>query len=342
MSRKPNIIHGSTGYRLDDEQMALWQNVEHVMLTVSKAAGSGQLVSLDHREPESPSKYGYTRGHATPKYAQRCASKSLNAFQRLLGYCAYSMAGYLSTEPLGPDFAFYSDRQISHFYQKLDPKNPDVHILAKLLFSSLWKMRRSHNHTGVVVAYEDDYDYAAVGRMLGQNVPVYVAWPGPGINPYMRFRRHHLLKDFIPQPEHLKALESPPTLQPAAVSSRPAVNYGVPPTAKVTRTYDHPLDYVTERLEKIKGQLEQSPDKQRMLDRLASASKRPSLGKAAFFRFDSITVVDEQTGQKKVCWTRNSLSKSEAREYFDDDHRSNLWYALLIPPTPPPLMSFQV
>jgi hypothetical protein len=270
VSRNPDIIYDGTGYRLNDEQMALWQSIEFVMLTVSKAAGSGQLVSLEHQEPEPPSSYGYTQGHAQSKFAKKCVIKSLNAFQRLLGYCAYSVAEPTSLAPLSAHARFFSDRWVSDLYQKFDPKNPDVHTLTKLLLSTLWKMQSSGNHAGIVLNYEDDYDYSTLECMSWRNVPVYVAWPGPSMNPYTRFRRHHYLKDFLPKPEQFKALESPPTLQPATVpafvAETPAVRYGIPPTPEDTKTYNRPVNYVTQRLQEIPEQLEQSSNKQSMLD----------------------------------------------------------------------------
>ena len=326
----PEIIHGKTGYRLNDEQMALWQNVEFVMLTVSKAIGSGQLVSLDHREPEPPSSYGYTLGHARPEFAKKCAIKSLNAFQRLLGYCAYSLAGAISLAPLGPHARFFSDTWVSDLYKKLDTKEPNVHILTKLLLSTLWKMRSSGNHTGVVVAYEDDYDYLAVKHMVQSNVPVYVAWPAPNVNPYTKFHQHHHLSDFLPKPEDFEALERIPTSQPAIIPTLPTIRHGIPSASKNERTYDHPIDYVKQRLQQIPGQFETSPDKQAMLDRLASARRAVNLGGAKLFRFDSVTVVDQQTGQNKECWTRTLLSKHDARELLEGSDRENLWYVSFI------------
>lgn len=336
MSRQPDIIYDGSTYRLNAEQMALWQNIEFVMVTVSKATGSGHLVSLEHREPHPPSSYGYTRSHSQLKFARKCVLKSLNAFQRLLAYCSYSITQSGLSSTLGPYARFYSDSLVSEFYNKFDPQSPDLHILAKLLLSTLWKMRCYGNYTGVVINYDDDYDYVAVTNMFHSNVPIYVAWPGPNINPYENFRQHHHLKDFIPNPELFKALESPPTLQPAAVPTLPAIRYGVPPAPHVATIYDHPTDYVKKRLQEIPNQLETSPNKQSMLGRLASARRFSGLGRAKLFRFDSITVTDEETGQEKVRWTRTLLTKHEAKQCFDDVDTSSIWYALFIS-SPPPL-----
>ena len=331
MSRQPSIVHDKSGYRLNNEQMALWQNVEFVMSTVSKAVSSGQLISLEHREPEPPSSFGYTRGHTQLKFAQKCALKSLNAFQRLLGYCAYSIAGSNSLQPLGSYAGFYSDRGISDLYKKLDTDNPDIHILTKLLLSTLWRMRSSGNHTGVVVTYGEDYDYHAVNRMLANSVPVYVSWPGPNVNPYAQFHQHHNLKDFLPKPELFEALERPPSPQPEAVFTLPAIRYGVPPAPKDKRTYDHPADYVRKRLLEIPEELERSPDKQRMVNRLASAARLSSLGSATFFQFECTIVTDRQTGREKKCWTRASLTKSEAKDMFEATEGCNVWYVPFVP-----------
>ena len=146
-------------------------NVEEMAYYFGGPKGKG-ICELDHREPEPPSSFGYTWGHTQLKFAQKCALKSLNAFQRLLGYCTYSISGCTSLQPLSLHAAFYSDRGISELYQKLNPNNPDVHILAKLLLSMLWKMCFSGNHTGVVLAYNDNYDYVHVSTAMMEQLDV--------------------------------------------------------------------------------------------------------------------------------------------------------------------------
>jgi hypothetical protein len=327
MSRSPDIIHDGSGYRLADDEMSMWKNVEHTMLVVSKAMGSGQTTSLEHREPDPPSQYGYTRSHVQLKFAQKAVLKSLNAFQRLLAYCCYTVAGAPSLDSIGTENErFYSPTFVSHLYRKLDPKQPDVHILAKLLMSSLWQVRTASNFTGVVVSHLEEYDYVAVLKMLRNNVPVYVSWPSTGLNPYTKFRQHHLLKQFYPTPEQLEALNRLPAPQPA-VAPAPGIRYGVPPTS--SRTYNHPLDYVNERIKVIPAELEKSPSAQSMRDRLASAMRNVSLGSAAYFWFEPATGVDGLTGQEKICWARVKLSKHNARRDFDSAPSRYLWYAPL-------------
>lgn len=309
----------------------MWKNVEFVMITVSNALSSGRLDPLQFKDPHYPSDYGYMRNHTQSKFAQKALTKSLNAFQRLLGYCAYAMGFMTESATLGSYGRFYSDTWVSELYKKLDFKDPDVHILAKLLLSTLWQMGKSGNHAGVVVPYERECDYRAVITMFYANVPVYVAWPGPGTNPYTQYSRHERLQDFIPKPEHFEALERSPIPEPATTltlaASTSVVRYGIPPAFDFSRTYDHPTDYLKLRLEVIRVDFKESPNRGVMSSLLKSASKRANIGSAKLFRFESIDVIDEQTGQEKQRWVRTVLTKAEAQSWFESADDNHLWYA---------------
>lgn len=228
MSHSPEIVHDGSGYSLNEQQMLMWKNVEFVMVTVSNALSSGQIVSLEFQRPHFPSEYGYTRSHTQLKFAKKALTKSLNAFQRLLGFCAFSMNTNPTSAPLGPYGRFYSDSWVSELYKMLKFNDPDVHILAKLLLCTLWRMRVSGNYTGIVVGYNTQYDYPTVRMMFHADVPVYVAWPGPGVNPYARFRQHHALEDFVPTAKQFEALERPPIPE----------HHGVDPSPKGSQAYD--------------------------------------------------------------------------------------------------------
>jgi len=106
--------------------------------------------------------------------------------------------------------------------------------------------------------------------------------------------------------------------------------YEIPITAKHTPTYDHPLDYIKLRLQNIPAELDQFPDRQAMLDRVKSASEFPGLGFAEYFRFQTITVIDEQTGLEKIRWARIQLTGRDALQDFESVDDRNLWYAPFI------------
>jgi len=209
MALRPDVIHDGSGYKLRDDQMSLWQNIEYVMVIVSELLGSRQLVSLNHQVPHYPSRYGYTRSHTQEKFARKAVLKSLNAFQRLLAYCSYCMTGVVCRDPVAESRGFYSgDYGVSDIYKALDPKQPDLHILTKNLLSSLQDITTSRNFTGIVINHTEGYDYCAVEHMVHHGVPVYVSWPDSGSNPYINYHQHQKLKDFYPTPEHFAALES--------------------------------------------------------------------------------------------------------------------------------------
>lgn len=318
LSYSPDIIHDGHGYRLKPEEVTLWQNIEYTLLAVSAALSPGQLTSLNYHEPEPPSAFGYARSHSQLKFAKKCVIKSLNAFQRLLGYCSYIAA---ESEPFETNRAqFYSDAWVSDLYHKLEPRRQqELHITTKRLLYTLWDVRKSRNFTGVVVGYDKEYDYPAVRRMEAYGVPVYVAWPNPESNPYIPFYQHHLLAHFLPPAELFRDLEA----VPAARTS--VVRYGIPPAPKDSATYDHPMDYVRLRFEKIPAELENHPHKQSMMDRLASARKSASLGSAQFYEFDQVTVPNKQTGQQRERWTRALLTKHQAKEWFEYAEGRHLW-----------------
>jgi len=62
--------------------------------------------------------------------------------------------------------------------------------------------------------------------------------PDPISNPYATYRQHHMLKDFHATPEHFALQSLTPVLDTAMT------RHGIPPTAKHTPTYDHPLGNV--------------------------------------------------------------------------------------------------
>lgn len=89
MSTDPLIIHDKSGYRLTDEEISLWRNVEYVIWTSALALQNGLCFPLEQQVPFPPSKYGYAQRHSQERFARKCALKSLHAFQRLLAYCSY-------------------------------------------------------------------------------------------------------------------------------------------------------------------------------------------------------------------------------------------------------------
>lgn len=93
--------------------------------------------------------------------------------------------------------------------------------------------------------------------------------------------------------------------------------------------YNHPMDYVNRRLLEIPAQFDRSNDKQRMLDRLRSALKHTSIGKARYFKFEQTTFTDTQ-GQEQQYWARNLLTRHYALQDFQAVDNSELWYELLI------------
>jgi hypothetical protein len=320
MSQYPDIIHDNLGYKLKDEEIRLWANVEFVMLKTIEILQHNKLRSLVHQKPPSPSTYGYMKGHAQAIFAKKVVRKSLNAFQRLLGYCSYSMAGA-------------SSNCDSDIYNRFDMNGVEVHILAKTLLATLSEIKAAANFTGIVVDYTEAYDYPAVTRMLNHGVPVYVRWPGNGrLDVYSAYHQHHNLHEFRPDPKVLDELRNPtPISKPLAIAPRPAI-HSQRIGAKTSKTYNHPMEYLRQRLEEIPTEFcHLTPEKQKSAeDRLRSAREFRNMGGAKYYKFESYTIVDEETGKEKECYIRELLSKAEAKSDFEDTDNRQLWYVPLI------------
>lgn len=325
MSTNPNITHNGSGYKLDDEQISLWGNIEYVLCAAISAIGAGRICPLEQREPFRPSEYGYMLTHSQLKFAKKCMTKSLNAFQRLLGYCSYLIASrtYKSTEtnPNNPEPSL--EQLFSVVYSRLDSTARNSHILAKHLFRTLSEIHASRNFAGIALRCTGQYDFPAVNAMYRYGVPVYVSWPSTGRNPYHSLHQGHYIKRWIPSslPE---APEQTPTL-PTSVTTPPPLDpppiYGTQPFAKKVQTYGHPMDYVNERVKKIPMELENSPHKQAMLDRLQSSKSFANLGSAKYYRFESTTVHD---GQKER-WFRELLTRHDALRDLELTDSCHLW-----------------
>ncbi|KAF9782439.1 hypothetical protein BJ322DRAFT_1111302 [Thelephora terrestris] len=227
MSTNPNIMHNWSGYKLDDEQISLWGNIEYILCATISVIGAGHICPLEQREPFRPSEYGYMLTHSQLKFAKMCMMKSLNTFQRLLRYCSYLIASrtYKSTEtnPNNPELSL--ELLFSVVYSRLNSTARDSHTLAKHLFRTLSEIHASRN--------------------------------------------------FAEAPEQTPALPTsvttPPPLDPPPI-------YGTQPFAKKIQTYGHPMDYVNKQVKKIPMELENSPHKQAMLDRLQSSKSFANLG----------------------------------------------------------------
>jgi hypothetical protein len=134
VSPDAEIIYDGSGYRLKDEDLCLWANVEHVMTTACHALQAGGLLSLDHFTPPPPSDYGYTQKHAQEKFAKKPMVKSLNAFQRLLAYCPFAAASRGNANPVVDHLPSHHPKAISAVYHKVGSAVPDVHVIVKNLF----------------------------------------------------------------------------------------------------------------------------------------------------------------------------------------------------------------
>jgi hypothetical protein len=179
-------------------------------------------------------------------------------------------------------------------------------------------VKATGNFAGIVLNYSEQYDYPAVQSMYRHNVPVYVSWPGPGLNPYTSYHQHQMLKRWLPSPKLFGDLKNFPKPLETATPSLPDLSHIAHSSVENEPTYDHPMDYVKRQ------------------DRARSVRKFP-LGRAAFFRIDSHIIVDKQTGEEKEHWVHTRVTKHRAKIDFEAADPNRLWWVPLasFPPSLP-------
>lgn len=334
------IISTGSGWKLRDEDILLWTSVEYVMLELIKAVTPGQLASLEHVTPSLPEKFGYKRLHRLEKFAMRAKTSSLNAFQRLLGYCSYAVAS-ASTPAIDSlreecRVLLSEPEKAGSIFEKIraGAPNTEIHVLVKFLSATLGEIRRTSNFAGILMHHRKAYDYPPVRTMHRYGVPVYVCWDNAlKLQTYSRYNQHHILNDWAPTLEAFRDVESPPlpttqTSDPPQLSAQ--TKYGFPPPGMPTQVFLDPMDYVRQRKIDIQMKLSTSDRKESMRSRQASAMKFGARGRngPAVYEFERKEEIDQGTGQKIICWERRRLDKEAASTAYECASRSQLWCVL--------------
>jgi len=331
------IVRAGTGWKLRDEDIRLWSSVEFVILKIIGAAGSGQLVSLDHVTPHWPRVFGYQKLHTAERFAVRAKTASLNAFQRMLAYCSYVVANTTTLEASSTPEQLQSllsdPERVDHLFKKVggDESDTALHVLVKFLWATLSEIQRTSNFAGIVVHNRKPYDYPTVRAMRRHGVPVYVCWDnGRKLKSYSQHHQHHILNDWAPSPDDFRALEQ----HPPSIADQPQipvpVRYGPLPTIKSAQRFLDPMDYVRERKPRIELKLATSETAQSMKSRQVSAMKfgpRSHRGPHVY-ELERKEEVDQNTGGKIVYWERSRLDRATATTTYEDARPSQLWCAV--------------
>ena len=306
------------------------------MLKLIEAVAPGQLAPLDHVKPSPPEKFGYKRLHRAKYFALKAKTASLNAFQRMLAYCSYSVAG--APEPqLGSvreecRSLLLHPEKLNHVFNHIGAgaPNTEIHVLVKFLWATLGEIRRASNFVGIVVHHHKGYDYPSVRAMYRYGVPVYVSWDvALRVKSYSSYSQHHLLDPWLPSGEAVKALGRPlpppfttdPIQTPAPTPSTPS------PPLKSTNRFLDPMDYVRGRKLDIEAKLSRADRKQSMMDRQISAMKfgaRSERGPPVF-EFERKEEIDRSTGRKMVYWERVRLDSDPASTTYELASSRQLW-----------------
>jgi hypothetical protein len=115
------------------------------------------------------------------------------------------------------------------------------------------------------------------------------------------------------------------------IALRPAIHSQCIGT-KTSKTYNHPIEYVRQRLEEIPTEFcHLTPKKQKSAeDRLRLAHKFHNMGSAKYYKFQSYTIINEETGKEKECYICELLSKAKAKSNFWDTDNRQLRYMPLV------------
>lgn len=335
------IIYTGLGWKLRDQDILLWSSVEFVMLKLIEVAGSGRLTSLDHITPDWPEAFGYKRLHSAKKFAAKAKTASLNAFQRMLAYCSYTIASAstLALSSVKEEYRclLFHPEQVDSLFKKIDAGAPDteIHVLVKFLWATLGEIRRTSNFAGIVVHHHKDYDYPSVRAMHRYNVPVYTCWDNTlRLHSYSQYHQHHILKDWAPSPDDFRALEHSPSPTVDRSKTSNSSRYGLPPPVELTQRLLDPMDYVRQRKRDIEAKLATSDKGQSMRSRQSSAIKFGSRSHrgAHVYELKREEEVDQSTGEKIVYWERRRLDRTIATDTYEFVSPSQLWWVLFLPP----------
>ena len=74
---------------LDEDTRILWASLDDKLTASIEVVSGGMLVELGHVEPESPVRFGFTRGHKTQRGASISSEKSRKGFVHRLAYLVY-------------------------------------------------------------------------------------------------------------------------------------------------------------------------------------------------------------------------------------------------------------
>ena len=204
------LIFTGSGWSLRDEDIRLWASVEFIMLKLIEAIAPTQLAPLGHVEPSSPEKFGYKRLHQAKYFTLKAKTTSLNAFQQMLVYCSYSVAGVPKPQ-LGSVWEecrslLLHPEKLNHVFNYIGAgaPNTEIHVLVKFLWVTLGEIHRASNLVSIVVHHHKGYDYPSVRAMHQYGVPVYISWDmalkvtlgarGPGTSDYMLRTLRSLVK----------------------------------------------------------------------------------------------------------------------------------------------------
>jgi len=324
------IVSNGFGWKLRDEDILLWSSVEFVMLRTIQVMGAGQLTSLEHVTPDWPETFGYKRLHKTEKFAATAKKASLNAFQRMLAYCSYTVAeasiAKLINLPNEYRTVFQNPHWVEEIFKKIGEgaQNTDVHVLLKILWATIGEIRGAYNFVGIVVNYHKEFHYPSVLAMHRYGVPVFVRWHKTlKLESYKTYHQNHMLKEWAPKLDDFRVLEESDVHHPPPSGE----SVGAPRPLNPKSTFLDPMDYVRKRKAEIEVELRESDKAQSMRDRQKSAMRFGSRSHrgANLFELERNETKDERTGEIIVWWERKPLTKKEAAETYETASPRQLW-----------------
>jgi len=341
MNRSPGIKVVELGFVVDPSAVTHWSNIESVIrITIDKVRVDA--TTCQHQPPPYPLSFGYTRTFKKRKQASEAAKKSLLAFHHMLAYCSYVVASSrtLHLSHSQHRHLYENPTEVATLFKKINDSSSS-HVLLKLLWSSLGEIRQTRNFAGVVVTYDQPYDYESVRDMHRYGVPIYIRWSG-----YHRFQtyssspRGEILAQWRPSADSFTTLGQPqhPTHpQPSTPSTPQPPPPPEPSTSSTQRPPLPPPPVILDRhvgvdpwqyVESRKAKIAATPNKpQSWLDREVSARSFAQPGRygSRVYQFTSVGVVEEGTGKETQVWERAVLTRAEALSLWNGVKSRNLW-----------------
>ena len=162
------VTISQTTYRLNDNSITSWAEVEDRLLYVARALSKQSRKFLGAVKPPSPFTFGYKKSYNTAEDTLKAAQQSHLAFRVLMGYCGFCMATHT------PDINDHSDFRRCWEMDLAKQKVP--HNVIDLVRNSELNLFNANYPRAGVVVYHDCKMLSFMSALVKWDVPVWIYW----------------------------------------------------------------------------------------------------------------------------------------------------------------------